>query len=102
MKDHVTYEEKKNAIRMAKARERDIQPDFDEFDPDLYDSPDRTMRLTDVTQVGSKVLIGGGLGVLAGVATIGQKTLFSHFNIFSNFQFKNYRFSLRFPCFCVK
>jgi len=70
MNDHVTYEEKKNAIRLTKARERDMQPDFDEFDPELYDSPARTMRIADVTQVGSKVLIGGGLGVLAGVATI--------------------------------
>lgn len=70
MKDHVTYEEKKRAIRLTKARKRDMQPNFDEFDPELYDSPDRAMRISDVTQVGSKVLIGGGLGVLAGVATI--------------------------------
>ena len=70
MEDQMTYEEKKRAIRVTKARRQNMQPHFDEFDPELHDDPDRRMRLTDVTQVGSKVLIGGGIGVLAGVATI--------------------------------
>ncbi len=70
MVDQTSYEERKRTIRLTKARERNMQPDFDDFDSEFDDRSARSMGLTDVTQVGSKVLIGGGLGVLAGVATI--------------------------------
>jgi hypothetical protein len=63
------YEQKKGAIRFKRARDRSIN-ELDEFDPDLFEGPGQQVRLSDVTQVGSKVLIGGGLGLLAGVAGI--------------------------------
>jgi hypothetical protein len=66
----VAYEQRKRAIRFKTARRRDIRAEVDEFDDDLFDSPGREVRLSDVAQVGSKILIGGGLGVLAGVAGI--------------------------------
>jgi hypothetical protein len=64
------YEKKKRAIRFKKATRRQFKDDLDEFDPDLFDSPEQVFGLSDVAQVGSKILIGGGLGLLAGVATI--------------------------------
>jgi hypothetical protein len=64
------YEEAKRSVRTRRAKERRINADLDEFDPDLFDSPGREVGLSDVAQVGAKVLIGGGLGLLAGVATI--------------------------------
>lgn len=64
------YEHKKHTIRSKSAAQRSFRTDADEFDPDLFDSPRQDVRLSDVLQVGSKVLIGGGLGLLAGVASI--------------------------------
>ena len=57
---------------MTMARERAMRPSREEFDPDLYEDSNGSdrMRLADVAQVGSKILIGGGLGLLAGVSTI--------------------------------
>lgn len=60
------YEQRKNGIRFRAETEREM----DEFDPDLLEKFDREVKLSDVAQVGSKILIGGGLGLLAGVATI--------------------------------
>jgi len=65
----IDYEQKKGAIRFKRARDRSIN-ELDEFDPDLLEGHSQQVRLSDVTQVGSKVLIGGGLGLLAGVAGI--------------------------------
>ncbi len=64
------YEQEKSAIRFKKARHRSIRAELDEFDRDLLESPGQEVRLSDVAQVGSKILIGGGLGLLAGVAGI--------------------------------
>lgn len=66
----IAYEQKKRTVRSKRARDRSIRAELDEFDPDLLDSPGQEVRLSDVTQVGSKILIGGGLGLLAGVAGI--------------------------------
>ncbi|HIJ58064.1 MAG TPA: hypothetical protein HPP41_00145 [Deltaproteobacteria bacterium] len=65
-----TYEKTKRAIRKKMASQRRITADLDDFDPDLFDGPGRQVGLSDFAQVGAKVLIGGGLGLLAGVATI--------------------------------
>ncbi len=65
----IAYEQKKRTVRLKRARDRSIN-ELDEFDPDLLEGPGQQVRLSDVTQVGSKVLIGGGLGLLAGVAGI--------------------------------
>ncbi len=70
------YEEGKRAIRMRKAkRNRLSDPDDLDLDMDLElldVAPPATRQVTvsDVAQVGSKVVIGAGLGLLAGVATI--------------------------------
>jgi uncharacterized membrane protein len=64
------YEEEKRAIRFKKAKMKESDLDFALLERDfLQDSPQRT-GITDVAQVGSKVVIGAGLGLLAGVATI--------------------------------
>ena len=60
------YEQRKRGVRFRAETEREM----DEFDPDLLEKFDREVKLSDVAQVGSKILIGGGLGLLAGVATI--------------------------------
>ncbi len=66
MQDQVTaYERAKRAIRTSRESQASI-----DADPDLFEYSDRQFGLSDVAQVGSKVLIGGGLGLLAGVATI--------------------------------
>lgn len=70
MEEATKYEEKKRALRMTMAREREMRPAPDEFDRELYEGSNGRMRLSDVAQVGSKILIGGGVGVLAGVAAI--------------------------------
>ena len=59
------YEKAKGSIRTRRARETRLNADLD-----LFDSSGREVGLSDVAQVGAKVLIGGGLGLLAGVATI--------------------------------
>ena len=65
----IAYEQKKRTVRFKRARDRSIN-ELDEFDLDLDESPGQEVRLSDVAQVGSKILIGGGLGLLAGVAGI--------------------------------
>ena len=67
---HTDYDQRKRTILSNKARDRAVRAELDGFDPGLLDGPGREVRLSDVTQVGSKILIGGGLGVLAGVGTI--------------------------------
>jgi hypothetical protein len=66
----IDYEQKKRAIRFKSATRKNFSDDLAEFDEDLLESPGREVTLSDVAQVGSKVLIGGGIGLLAGVATI--------------------------------
>ena len=70
MEKTTNYEDKKRALRMTMAREREMRPVPDEFDRELYEGSNGRLHLSDVAQVGSKILIGGGVGVLAGVATI--------------------------------
>lgn len=65
-----TYDQKKEALQFKRERQERIEAQLDEIDPDLFKSPKQDVRLSDVVQVGSKVLIGGGIGVLAGVAGI--------------------------------
>ncbi|MGA2228788.1 MAG: hypothetical protein ABSH41_30500 [Syntrophobacteraceae bacterium] len=71
------YEEGKKAIRMRKAKKKRT---FDSDDLDMDMDMDmalmevvpatRPVTVSDVAQVGSKVVVGAGLGLLAGVATI--------------------------------
>ena len=60
---HTDYDQRKRTIRYDKARDRAVRAEVDGFDPGLIDGPGREVRLSDVTQVGSKILIGGGLGI---------------------------------------
>jgi len=66
------YEDAKRTIRLKKTgiRRSKISGLTDEFDEGLYDARNRKMDVTDYTQIGTKVLIGGGVGLLAGVGTI--------------------------------
>ena len=70
-----TYEEGKKAIRMRKAKKkRTSNPDDLDMDMDMDLGEDvpatRHVTASDIAQVGSKVVIGAGVGLLAGVATI--------------------------------
>lgn len=67
------YEEGKKAIRMRIAKKkRTFDSDDLDMDMDLMDDVPaaRPVTVSDVAQVGSKVVVGAGLGLLAGVATI--------------------------------
>ena len=62
------YEEAKRAIYIKKKRH--VKDDLDDFDENGFNPASKTVVLSDVIDVGTKVLIGGGLGLLAGVAAI--------------------------------
>ena len=62
------YEEAKRAVYAKKKRK--IDDDFDDIDEKGLNPASKTVVLSDVIDVGTKVLIGGGLGLLAGVAAI--------------------------------
>ena len=69
------YEEGKKAIRMRMAKKKRTfdSDDLDmEMDMALMEvvPATRPVTVSDVAQVGSKVVVGAGLGLLAGVATI--------------------------------
>lgn len=66
------YEKRRRAIRLKGVkRKEDVGLDDMDSDPDLVETAGaRAVGFTDVVQVGSKVVIGAGLGLLAGVATI--------------------------------
>ncbi|MBW1942813.1 MAG: hypothetical protein JRJ51_08255 [Deltaproteobacteria bacterium] len=71
MEEQVTdYERAKRTIRTKQAREAAVEFDMDEFDQDRFENSGRALGFGDFTQIGAKVLIGGGLGLLAGVAAI--------------------------------
>ena len=53
MEEATKYEEKKRALRMTMAREREMRPAPDEFDRELYEGSNGRMRLSDVAQVGT-------------------------------------------------
>ena len=63
------YEETKQSIRSKTAGKRKDY-DLDEFDDAQLESYGSKTELSDVVQVGTKVIIGGGIGLLVGVATI--------------------------------
>ena len=69
------YEEGKKAIRMRKAKKKATYDSDDmdmDMDMDLMDEAPaaRKVTVTDIGQVGTKVVVGAGIGLLAGVATI--------------------------------
>ena len=61
------YEDAKQAIYVRKKKKRN---DLDEFDDKMQEDADNRIMLSDALQVGTKIVIGGGVGLLAGVATI--------------------------------
>ena len=61
------YEDAKQAIYVRKKKKRN---DLDEFDDKMQEDADNRIMLSDALQVGTKIVIGGGAGLLAGVATI--------------------------------
>ncbi|MBF0550616.1 MAG: hypothetical protein HQK60_08775 [Deltaproteobacteria bacterium] len=65
-----TYEEAKKSIRSKKGKRKVANKDADDFDLDLFDEVRPKVGMSDYVDVGSKLLIGGGLGLLAGVASI--------------------------------
>jgi len=67
VEDLKTYEERKKDVYLKSTQQRDSRY-MDGFD-DKYLN-ESTVGFSDVMQIGSKVLIGGGIGLLAGVATI--------------------------------
>ena len=64
------YEGIKKAINLKGSRQKKRKWDLDDFDNGLADFREDRVGVSDILQVGSKVVIGGGLGLLAGVATI--------------------------------
>ena len=71
MEDKLTsYEERKRAIRFKKAKMKENDFDFALLERDFLECSSQQTGLADFAQVGSKVVIGAGLGLLAGVATI--------------------------------
>ncbi|MBF0529787.1 MAG: hypothetical protein HQK55_11070 [Deltaproteobacteria bacterium] len=67
--DHIDYDKAKEAIRAKKTQPNPGGDMALELNDPLV-SETRQVELSDVLQIGSKVLIGGGVGLLAGVATI--------------------------------
>ncbi|HUV49771.1 MAG TPA: hypothetical protein VMW78_01950 [Anaerolineae bacterium] len=61
-----SYENTKHSIRLKNEKKREME----EFDDGLSFVSERQVEISDVVQIGSKVLIGGGLGLLAGIAAI--------------------------------
>ena len=64
------YEQRKATVRVKAAARKKWEQDQEEFDALEPEDRGRQLTLSDVTQVGSKVVIGGGVGLLAGVAGI--------------------------------
>lgn len=66
------YEEKKRSVRFNRARreKKKFVVSSPGADADFTEKPGRHLPVYDVVQLGSKVVIGTGLGFLAGVATI--------------------------------
>ena len=64
------YKEAKKAVYERKARLKKGPFLRDDFDRDLRFGGEPSSQLVDVVQVGSKVVIGAGVGLLAGVATV--------------------------------
>ena len=70
MEDQIKdYEEEKRSIRSRTAGKRKNY-DLNELDDAQLEKYGSKVDLSDVVQVGSKIIIGGGVGLLAGVVTI--------------------------------
>ncbi|MBF0451850.1 MAG: hypothetical protein HQK75_14190 [Candidatus Magnetomorum sp.] len=69
-----TYEQAKKNIRSNKkapAKKRPSRYSLEEFNESYpYKQEKRGIDIADITQIGTKVVIGGGLGLLAGVGAI--------------------------------
>ncbi|MBF0241701.1 MAG: hypothetical protein HQK64_04395 [Desulfamplus sp.] len=70
-----SYEDRKKEIYSKKEYFKSMRPKGFSYDDYEYDDSnsiweDKRVGFTDVMQVGSKVLIGGGIGLLGGVAAI--------------------------------
>ncbi len=63
------YEDAKRSIRSKTAEEKK-RYDLDELDDSQLETYGSKVDFSDVVQVGSKIIIGGGVGLLAGVVTI--------------------------------
>ena len=66
------YEASKKTVLLKKARKpsRPRHDDFEGIDDLPMDGNGRGVAVSDVLQVGTKVIIGGGVGLLAGVTVI--------------------------------
>lgn len=63
------YEASKKTAHLKKSQ-TPSSPKHDELDDPRLDGNGRRVTVSDVLQVGTKVVIGGGVGLLAGVAAI--------------------------------
>jgi hypothetical protein len=73
MEERITaYEEKKKAIHLKNTGRKKKSFSFDDsdMDPVATASPSKPVPVYDVVQLGSKIVIGAGVGLLAGVAAI--------------------------------
>ena len=64
------YEQRKTAVRVKAGARKEWEENQEDFETLDLEDRGRQLTLSDVTQVGSKVVIGGGVGLLAGVAGI--------------------------------
>ncbi|MBF0100845.1 MAG: hypothetical protein HQK77_08060 [Desulfobacterales bacterium] len=63
------YEAAKQEIYQKKTSTPKTRMDFGDFDAELLE-PARGVEVADILQAGTKIVIGGGLGLMAGIATI--------------------------------
>ena len=66
----VQYEHAKRTIRLKKEQEHDFDNDALEEEWQGMTRPRRKFGMFDVAKIGTGVVIGGGIGLLVGVATI--------------------------------
>lgn len=69
MNNETTYEQTKREIKMRKFEEREIDSQLEDEWQEIT-KPRKGVTAIDVAKLGTGVLVGGGLGLLAGVATI--------------------------------
>lgn len=69
--ENLSYESRIEAIRARKGAKATCEPEIDasNYAEDALERP-RQVGVTDVLSLGGKVVIGGGVGLLAGIATI--------------------------------
>ena len=69
MDKKASYEQARNAIKMRKFEESQLDSQLNE-EWDEMTKPTKKVTSFDIAKLGTGVLVGGGLGLLAGVATI--------------------------------